>query len=353
MNTNAQASSFDEQQDSFDGSAEPTIYMSENRMPVMIEFSHTIIYIVFVALILALLLILPGMRRTKLASFIGLLSILTVGASILLSIHGSQWLTGSVNINQAAYSSLKGDLFSGRLDIDIGLKSANVSLYGKLIGSEIGDQSSENQIDYNERFSWNNPDEMSEEHLKALRKGLPHPILTVTEFLSRDSDGFNWGRQLRQAGYYTSIVLYLALISWLLTLAIICVLPVYLPQMMQLTGALLLSSVWTYTLLIQSPKNFTIQLAGQPIEFAFGFTYAICLVAGTWSMLSGLILMVIQLNNPNKQFTIMDSERYLNDQKAFYESNITLKQETLEKPKLQSPGSVIIPMRDIEENFKH
>ena len=38
--------------------------------------------------------------------------------------------------------------------------------------------------------------------------GLPYPILTVAEHLSANSEGFAWGRKLRSAGYYTSIVIW-------------------------------------------------------------------------------------------------------------------------------------------------
>ena len=39
-------------------------------------------------------------------------------------------------------------------------------------------------------------------------QGLPFPILTVGEYLRVDAEGFCWGRNYRQAGYYTSIFLW-------------------------------------------------------------------------------------------------------------------------------------------------
>lgn len=315
--------------DAFDGSAEPIIYLSDNRMPVMVELNNTVIYIIFAALVLALLFILPGVRQTKITSFLGLLSLLTVGATILLSIEGSQWLTGSIRLYDVPYSSLTRNTLSGRLDVNIGLSSANVTLTGKLSvaaenlkDSSKQQQLSNNLVDYNERFHWDKPERMADEHLEALRKGLPYPILTVTEFLSQDSDGFNWARTLRQAGYYTRLVLYTSLVSWCLMAFTMCALPVYLPHMMQITGMLSLGSVWIYTLLIQSPKSFVFQLGGSPVEFAFGQTYVATFVAGAVSMFSGVLLFVLQMSHPREQFTIMDSERYVNDQKALYNANL-------------------------------
>lgn len=376
MTMNSINSEINNNYDAFDGSAEPIVYMSDNRMPVIIEFSSTIIYIVFAALILALLFILPGVRKTKITSLLGVLTLLTVGASILLALEGSQWLTGSIKVFDTQYSSLTRDTVTGRLEVNIGLSSANVTLSGKLNGLGSGSkliltgkqQEIIKSVDYNERFKWDNPDKIYKEHIEALRKGLPYPILTVTEFLSQDSEGFNWTRQLRQAGFYSSLALYIALASWCLMTIVICVLPIYLPHMMQITGAFMMSSVWIYTLLIQSPKSFAFQLGGNPIEFAFGYTYVTTFIAGAMSMFAGVLLFAIQMNNPYKQFTIMDSEQFMNDQKALYNNNLIQNQQSsslqisksdMEKttPKknqriLNRSDSVIIPIADIEKNFQ-
>lgn len=353
-------------EDPFEGNVEATVFMSDNRMPVMIEFSNTIIYIIFASLVLALLFILPGVRKTKFVSFISLLSLLTIGASILLAIEGSYWLTGSVALNQVPYSSLTSDLISGKQEIYVGLKSVNVSLVGELDGasslaSAVNEEDlpsfSQQSVNYNEKFKWDSPSEMSEEHLKALKRGLPYPILTVTEFLSQDSDGFIWSRQLRLAGYYCSLILYLSLVSWILTTIIICVLPIYLPHMLQITGALMMLAVWIYTLLVGSPKSFAFQIGGSSIEFAFGLNYVQTFIVGAISMFFGLILLAIQISAPScKQFTIMDSELYLKDQEALYHSNIirSLHEQQLDKkkPVLERSESVIIPINDIEESFR-
>ena len=39
-------------------------------------------------------------------------------------------------------------------------------------------------------------------------QGLPFPILTVGEYFTVDAEGFCWGRNYREAGYYTSIFLW-------------------------------------------------------------------------------------------------------------------------------------------------
>jgi dual oxidase maturation factor 1 len=49
---------------------------------------------------------------------------------------------------------------------------------------------------------------MRKEHRNALQKGLPYPILTITEYLSQDAEGFCWGRRYRLAGHYASFLLW-------------------------------------------------------------------------------------------------------------------------------------------------
>ena len=50
--------------------------------------------------------------------------------------------------------------------------------------------------------------DMKKEHRKALVKGLPYPILTITEYLSQDAEGFCWGRRYRLAGHYANFLLW-------------------------------------------------------------------------------------------------------------------------------------------------
>lgn len=368
------------QDDPFDGSAEPIVYMSDNRMPVMMELSNAIIYIIFAALLLALISILPGIRRKKMTSFVGLSTLLVVGTSILLALDGSYWLTGDLQIYESPYGALTSETISGKLEVNIGLSSTNVTLYGHLKGSgEIGQHATSLHyhrlnstttrgkfVDYNERFHWDRPERMGGEHEQALRRGLPYPILTITEFLSQDSDGFNWMRQLRQAGYFTSLALIAALASWCLTAMVMCVLPVYLPHMMQITGALMMSSVWIYTLLIESPRSFVIRLGETPMEFEFGHTYVMTFMAGALSMFSGVMMFVLQMNKPHDQVTIMDCEDYVKNQKTLYGAGQpdvglaasaedivrTLPQWGTKSPpsKVENP-TVIIPIGDIEEKF--
>ena len=40
------------------------------------------------------------------------------------------------------------------------------------------------------------------------------PILTVVEYLAVDAEGFCWGRGYREAGYFSSLMLWSAFVMW-------------------------------------------------------------------------------------------------------------------------------------------
>lgn len=63
-------------------------------------------------------------------------------------------------------------------------------------------------VDFNERFVWEQAEEMGHSYHDALRRGLPYPVLTVAEYFSLGNEGFSWGGQYRAAGYYASIMLW-------------------------------------------------------------------------------------------------------------------------------------------------
>lgn len=63
-------------------------------------------------------------------------------------------------------------------------------------------------VEYNERFWWRSSSEMSELFKNALYRGAPFPIISLAEYFSLHQEGFSWGAKYRNAGYYTSIMLW-------------------------------------------------------------------------------------------------------------------------------------------------
>lgn len=141
-------------------------------------------------------------------------------------------------------------------------------------------------INYNERFYWIEPQQMRREYHHALERGLPFPILTVVEYLSQDEAGFNWSRQYRLAGYYTSILLWLSVGLCLLMFSLHCAAPKYGIYTMQLLGCLLLLTNLTYSMLVpRGDKELVIPFEGHSLTFRFGWSFWLVLIGGKSSHL--------------------------------------------------------------------
>jgi len=142
-------------------------------------------------------------------------------------------------------------------------------------------------INYNERFYWIEPQQMRHEYHQALQRGLPYPILTVVEYLSQDEAGFNWSRQYRSAGYYTSIMLWLSFCVCIVMFCLHCATPKHGIYTMQILGILLLLTNLTYALLIPSGKReLVIPFEGQSLRFRFGWNFWLVMIGGRFSRLS-------------------------------------------------------------------
>ena len=76
------------------------------------------------------------------------------------------------------------------MGIYIGLNSANVTLEAMYYNKSM-------DVNFNEKFSFDGPNDLKKGFKDALVKGLPYPILTVAEYMSVDAEGFCWGRNYR------------------------------------------------------------------------------------------------------------------------------------------------------------
>lgn len=151
---------------------------------------------------------------------------------------------------------------------------------------------------------------MKQEHQRALAKGLPFPILTVAEYLSQDSEGFCWGRRYRQAGYYSSLLLWTSFAAWILMNILLCAVPRYGLFMMQLTGVFMLLSVTLYAILLPK-KGLVIPFeqangSSSNLTFSFGWSFWLVLIAASIAVLVGALITIIDTLYPNKFSTILE-----------------------------------------------
>jgi len=284
--------------DQFRDNGGPTIYSHSNRTAVTVDTQSLILYIVFITLYFSFIIIFPGVRRQRFTTFTSVTLSLFVGTAILVSQHGSAWHTAEAEVS-TAYRAFSKEKVMGTLGVHIGLNFVNVTLKAKPIYNQ-----SEN-IDFNERFYWIGPDQMKEDYLAALFKGLPFPILTVAEYFTVDAEGFCWGRNYRQAGYFTSIFLWIAFGLWVFSNIMLIVVPRYGAYLLTLTGFTLLMVNAIYYLHLPV-RPLVIRLEQAFLTFHLGWSFWLVLVAGCLCFTLGSAVSIIDLIYPHKFSTILE-----------------------------------------------
>ena len=270
-------------------------------------------------------------RRQRFTTFTSVTLSLFVGTAILVGQHGSAWHVAEVEIS-SAYRAFSREKVMGTLGVHIGLNSVNVTLKAMPIYNQSSD------IDYNERFHWVGATQMKEDYIAALQKGLPFPILTVGEYFTVDAEGFCWGRNYREAGYYTSIFLWMAFALWVLSNLLLIVVPRYGANLMTLTGVTLLFCNLIYYRLLPS-RPLIIRLEQSTIEFSFGWSFWLVLVAGCLCVLMGGAVSIIDLIYPHKFSTILEVDFGTPfDRHTIIEDSQETKKKKKIVPKLEEPA---------------
>merc|ERR1719411_643350 len=190
----------------------------------------------------------PGIRRERFTTFTSVILSLFVGGSTLIGICGCGWHTAEADIS-SAYRAFSNEKLNGRIGVYIGLMHVNVTL------DALPNQSNESNfmdVAFNERFGFDKPTQLMEEFRKGLKKGLPFPILTVAEYMAVDAEGFCWGRNYRQAGYYCNFFLWASFAFWILMNITLVSIPRYGAYMMVITGSTMNFSLIVYYWLLPS-----------------------------------------------------------------------------------------------------
>ena len=192
-------------------------------------------------------------------------------------------------------------------------------------------------VNFNERFGFERPTQLQEEFNKALRKGLPYPILTVAEYISVDAEGFCWGRMYRQAGYYTSVFLWAAFALWIFMNVLLVVVPRYGAYVMSLTGLMMLYSNAVYYWLLPS-QPFKIRIDETLLTFELGWTFWLLLVSGALCTMVGFSISIIDLIYPHKFSTVLEMDYGTPfDRHTIIEDSHETKKKKKWVPKLEEP----------------
>ncbi|KAG7208716.1 hypothetical protein KM043_014917 [Ampulex compressa] len=285
--------------DAFRSDGGPTLYSYSNRTPVTGDVPLVIVFVIFGTIFTAFLVIFPGIRKERLATFLTVTLSLFVGATIQVAQYGSSWHTSSATI-VSSYSAFSRQRTTAEIGGYIGLMHINIT-YRLLPGSENMDE----DVEYNERFWWRSSGEMTNSFKQALYQGAPFPIVSLAEYFSLHQEGFSWGSKYREAGYYSSIMLWTSFASWIMMNLLLMVVPRYGAYGMIVTGfSMLLTNLIYWALLPCEPLIAHIE--GSILAFNLGWNYWLVLLAGIGCLFAGVVITAIDMIFPHQFSTILE-----------------------------------------------
>ena len=153
------------------------------------------------------------------------------------------------------------------------------------------------KIEFNEEIELKTAEEMREQFKAALERGLPVPILTIINYLSHQEEGFRWSVDFRLAGYFCQFALTLTLVCWAWMNIFFMVIPQHGAIAMITTGLLALISVFLYWILLPS-RDMIATINGTVLKFRLGGCYWTVLTTGLVALLTGLVLLLVEIRNP-------------------------------------------------------
>ncbi|XP_015602556.1 dual oxidase maturation factor 1 [Cephus cinctus] len=282
----------------------PTQY-PENKTAVTVDVLETGFMLAFVIIATAYYIITPGysQKRSIYVVLKATFSIL-IGCLIMLGNFGQEWEVGYLNSTTPYRAGEKSEI-RAIMGIKIGLRSVNITLKGM---GERNTPLEKEQINYNERFAWTWDQGrigfgpyaglVQRTFRESQRKGLPLPILWIAEYFTLDGEGIRFGRFYRTAGWYTHILLWLALPTWIMANIFLQLVGRYAAYFIGITGSLqLLScSVW---FLVRNPLPLRIPFADGVIQLHYGPDFWLTCSSGTLCLILALVMIFMDLRYPD------------------------------------------------------
>ncbi|XP_065176844.1 dual oxidase maturation factor 1-like [Sycon ciliatum] len=222
---------------------------------------------------------------------------------ILVSIWGFGWRVGTVH-TEATYKQFSTAVISADVGLKVGLYSFNVTLKGSPT-NQSGDI-----VDYNEHYNFgvlqgrlgfgSQAGVANQEFRTAQYRGTPLPILWVAEYFTLDGEQIRWGRNYRQAGYYTALLLWTAFCFFILTVLMLPGALTYGANMLMLTGLTLIISCCVYAGLHRElGPSVVIPFESGMLTLNYGWSFILTLVNGIVLMFCGVLLWILYLRFPD------------------------------------------------------
>lgn len=281
----------------------PTYY-GPNQTPWEADVLESGFIFAFVILAFSFFVVLPGIRgKERLFVFIRVTVTLYIGAVIMLANLSQEWEVAELKNVPTKYKAGEKREIEAEVGVHIGLRGINITLKGEPIV-----QLNET-INYNEHFDWRWEQgrfgfgifagRFNQQYRAAQFRGLPLPILWIAEYFTFDGEGIRWGRHYRQAGWYSHIMMWLALPLWFLTIILFFILLKYGAYCLTLTGTVMIIAniIWSQ---IRNVNELIIPLTAEKIlEFRFGGAYWLNLITGIICVILGIVIWILDLRCPS------------------------------------------------------
>ncbi|XP_056428539.1 dual oxidase maturation factor 2 [Hyla sarda] len=252
-----------------------------------------IVIIVFLVFASAFILIIPGIRgKARLSWMCRVIISLFIGAVTVVVNFTADWEVGSVNA-VTTYKSFSNATVNADIGIHVGLNGVNITLTGNPI-HQINET-----IDYNEQFLWSFGSSFNEYFNDGLKRGLPNPILYVSEkFTEFDPCGIL--SQYRISSHYASACMWVAFCSWIICNILFSMsVFIYGAYMILVTAAFILFSLISFST-VRNVSFCNIQFGSESLKTTFGGSFWVSLATGLLCFLIGITLIVLNWCVPEK-----------------------------------------------------
>ncbi|XP_054420981.1 dual oxidase maturation factor 2 [Pteronotus mesoamericanus] len=258
-----------------------------------------IVIVVFLALAVSFLLILPGIRgHSRWFWLVRVLLSLFIGAEIVAVHFSAEWSVGRVSTN-TSYKAFSAARVQADIGLHVGLEGVNITLTG------IPVLQLNETIYYNEQFRWRLGENYAKEYTEALEKGLPDPVLYLAEKFTPSSPcGLH--RQYRLAGHYASATLWVAFCLWLLSNALLSMpVPLYGGLALLATGAFSLFSVLSFVSISSLPLC-PLRFGSSALTSHYGAAFWVTLATGILCLFLGGAVVSLHYARPRALRIFLD-----------------------------------------------
>eukprot|EP00276_Gloeochaete_wittrockiana_P009706 CAMPEP_0184646188 /NCGR_PEP_ID=MMETSP0308-20130426/2843_1 /TAXON_ID=38269 /ORGANISM="Gloeochaete witrockiana, Strain SAG 46.84" /LENGTH=573 /DNA_ID=CAMNT_0027075963 /DNA_START=220 /DNA_END=1941 /DNA_ORIENTATION=+ len=270
--------------------------------PVVTDTTLTSLYVSFGVVVFASLFMIPSLKSKW--TWLFFLTFLTLGLFLALALLAPYWKYDVTFVEQLPYDASYQNIYiDAQVEIKIGLTNFNVTLLGR--PEFPPEYNGTERVNYNERFEWDRQTHpFPQEYLEALEEGLPWPITQVIEAMIQDGDHLRWGRMFRLSGYYTSVLLWVALASWFASAILAFGNLFYAGAAMVSVIVFTILAIATYTI-ANAGNEYHIYLEGSTLYPRYSWAFGLAVI----SVILASILALILFTFDSMELFVRKSER--------------------------------------------